>query len=172
MSHVSVAPDSMMLTAAELENIASALNEAHRLVAPATLALSPAAADEVSASIAQLFSQHAQDYQMVARGAAASQEQFVANLTASASSYASDEDMIASLLQSLDQKASYYATAGLALTSMVVTLPIALFYFAAIPIFWPFLLIGPILFLGNVATLFYEVQNGLPISYPISYLGL
>jgi hypothetical protein len=169
MSYVSVAPDSMMVAAADLETIASALDEAHRLAAPATLALSPAAADEVSVGIAQLFSQHAQDYQVVAREAAASQEQFVQNLAASTSMYASAEDVIASLLQSLDAKVSYYTTAGLALTSMIVSLPIGIVGLAAIPIFWPFLPLVPFLFLGNLATLFYEVFTGQPISYPTTY---
>jgi PE family len=102
MSCVSVAPDSMVLAAADLGNIASALDEAHRLAAPTTRAVSPAAADEVSVGIAQVFSQHAQDYQGAAREAAAFQGQFVQNLTAGASSYAGTGRLIASLLQELD----------------------------------------------------------------------
>jgi TorA maturation chaperone TorD len=59
-----------------------------------TLAVLPAAADEVSASVAHLFSQRAADYQAQA-AQAAFQEQFVQNLTASAGPYASIEDFIA-----------------------------------------------------------------------------
>lgn len=169
MSYVSVAPDSMMVAAADLENMASALDQAHKLAAPATVALRPAAADEVSASIAQLFSQHAQDYQAVAREATASQQQFVQNLTASASLYASAEDVSASLLRALDAKVRYYTHAGLALATMIADLPIAVVGFTAIPFLWPFLPLVPILFLGNLLTLFGEVLTGQPISYPTTY---
>ncbi len=64
--------------------------------------MAPAAADEVSVSIARLFSQHAQEYQAMAGQAAAFQEQFVHNLNASAASFASAEDAIVSLLQGLE----------------------------------------------------------------------
>ena len=47
------------------------------VAAAPTVALIPAAADEVSASIAHLFSQHAQDYQALAGQAAVFHEQFV-----------------------------------------------------------------------------------------------
>ena len=60
-----------------------------------------AAADEVSASIAHLFSRQAQDYQALAGQAAAFHEQFVQNLTASAGSYAGAEAANAALLPPL-----------------------------------------------------------------------
>jgi hypothetical protein len=53
----------------------------------------------VSASIAQLFSHHAQDYQAMAGQAAAFHDQLVQGLSASARSYASAEAANASLLQ-------------------------------------------------------------------------
>jgi PE family protein len=56
-----------------------------------TVAVIPAAADEVSASIAHLFSNHAQDYQALAGQAAAFQQQFVQHLNAAAGSYAATE---------------------------------------------------------------------------------
>jgi PE family len=65
-------------------------------------------ADEVSASMAQLFSQHAQDYQASARQAAAFQEQFAQNLKTSAASYTSIEDAIASLLRSFETSLSSF----------------------------------------------------------------
>jgi hypothetical protein len=61
----------------------------------------PAAADEVSAAIAQMFSQHAANYQALAGQAAAFNDQFVQHLTAGAFSYADIEATIASLLQPL-----------------------------------------------------------------------
>ncbi|OBK20984.1 hypothetical protein A5634_10940 [Mycobacterium asiaticum] len=157
----------MLAAAADLANVASALDEAHRSASPATLALSPAAADEVSEGIAQLFSRHAQDYQLVAREAATFQQQFIQNLTAGTSSYASAEVSSASWLQALDASANYYTTAGLALTSMIVTFPIAIAGLAVFPVFWPILLLAPFLFLVNLTTLINEVIAGAPISYPL-----
>jgi hypothetical protein len=100
MSYVIAAPDIMTATATDLATIGSTLDVAHMLAAAPTLAVTPAAADEVSTVIAQLFSQHAQGYQALARQAAAFQEQFVANLKTSAASYTSIEDAIASFLNS------------------------------------------------------------------------
>jgi len=61
--------------AADLATIDSSLSAAHTAAAAPTFALVPAAADEVSASIAHLFSQHAEDYQALAGQAAAFHEQ-------------------------------------------------------------------------------------------------
>jgi PE family len=101
MSYVIAAPEMMTATATDLAGIGSELSEAHMAAAPPTVALVPAAADEVSAGVAHLFSQHAQDYHAVAAQAAAVQQQFVQNLKTSALSYASVEDAIASFLQGL-----------------------------------------------------------------------
>jgi hypothetical protein len=93
-----------MTTAAatDLAGIGSALSEAHVAAAAPTVALVPAAADEVSAGVAHLFSRYAEDYHALAGKAAASQEQFVQNLKASAVSYTSIEAAITSWLQSLN----------------------------------------------------------------------
>jgi len=57
----------MMATAAtDLATIGSTLGAAHTQAAAPTLAVMPAAADEVSAGVAQLFSRHAQDYHALA----------------------------------------------------------------------------------------------------------
>src|SRR5271163_2123070 len=61
-----------------------------------------AGADEVSAGIAHLFSQHAQGYQALAGQAAAFQDQFVQHLKAGASWYASIEATIVSWLLGAD----------------------------------------------------------------------
>jgi hypothetical protein len=66
MSYVIAAPEIMTAAATDLATIGSTLDAAHRAAGPTTLAVAPAAADEVSVSIAHLFSQHAQDYQAVA----------------------------------------------------------------------------------------------------------
>ncbi len=62
----------------------------------------PAAADEVSTGVAQLFSRCAQGYQAVAGQASAIHDQFVQRLTASATSYAGAEATNVGLLQPLD----------------------------------------------------------------------
>jgi hypothetical protein len=100
MSHVIAAPEVMTSAATDLATIGLTLDAAHSAAAPATVAVTPAAADEVSLSIAHLFSLHAQDFQALARQAAAFQEQFVQNLKVSAASYTSIDDAIASLLKS------------------------------------------------------------------------
>ena len=74
-----------------------------------TVAVIPAAADEVSASIAHLVSQHAQDYQALAGQAAAFHEQFVQHLTSSVGSYASAEAANAASLQPLTASAGSFA---------------------------------------------------------------
>lgn len=81
----------MAETAAQLQTVGAALSEANEAAAPKTVAVLPAAADEVSASIAQLFSRYAQDYHAAAGQAAVYGEQFAGNLNASAASYASAE---------------------------------------------------------------------------------
>jgi PE family len=105
MSYVIAAPEIMTAAATDLATIGSTLDAATAAAALPTLA--PAAADEVSASIARLFSQHAQDYQALAAEAAAFQGQFVQKLTASAASYASIEDAIVWLL---DTSAGWFLT--------------------------------------------------------------
>ena len=101
MSHVIAAPQLMTAAAGDLATIGSAVDEAHAAAAPTTTAVAAAAADEVSSSIARLFSEHAQDYQAVAARAAAFGDQFVQNLKSSAASYLTIEDFLTSLLRGL-----------------------------------------------------------------------
>jgi hypothetical protein len=101
MSYVITVPEMMAAAATDLATIGSTLGAAHTQAAAPTLALMPAAADEVSAGVAQLFSQHAQDYHALAGKAAVFHEQFVQNLKTGAASYTSVEDAIVSLLNSL-----------------------------------------------------------------------
>ncbi|CAM3113323.1 PE family protein [Mycobacterium intermedium] len=99
MSHVFAAPELLVDAAANLETIGSSLYEAHTLAANSTLAVLPAAADEVSTSIANLFSRYGQDYQRLAGLAAGFHEQFVQHLNASAAGYASAEAINVTLVQ-------------------------------------------------------------------------
>ena len=98
MSYVIAAPEMMTSAATDLATIGSNVNAAHMAAAARTTSVLPAVADEVSASIAQLFSQHAANYQALAGRAAAFQEQFVQHLTAGAFSYADIEANIVTLL--------------------------------------------------------------------------
>jgi PE family len=99
MSFVISAPETIAAAATDLAGIGSTLSAAHLAAEVPTVAVVPAAADEVSASIAHLFSAHAQDYQALAGRAAVSYEQFVQHLTASARSFASAEAANFVLLQ-------------------------------------------------------------------------
>ncbi len=115
MSYVTAAPETMAATATAVAAVGSTLSAAHMAAAAPTVAVIPSAADEVSGSIAHLFSRHAQDYQGLARQAAAFHEQFVQHLNASARSYAAAEAANVASLQHLNASASSSASAIAAL---------------------------------------------------------
>ena len=108
MSAVIAVPDLMAEAATDLSAIGSTLDAAHMTAAAPTVAVLPAAADEVSVGIAHLFSGYGQEYQALAGQAAAFHSQFVQHLTTSAASYASAEDAIAALLQGLRTNGRYF----------------------------------------------------------------
>jgi PE family len=91
MSHVIAAPEMMTAAARDLSNIGSALTAAKAAAAAPTTGVLAAAADEVSAAIAALFSAHGQGFQALGAQAAAFHEKFVQALTATAGSYAGAE---------------------------------------------------------------------------------
>jgi len=91
MSYVIAAPEMIASAASDVANIGSTLNAANAAAVAPTVAVLPAAADEVSASIANLFSAHAVEYQALVGRAAAFHEQFMQNLTAGAGSYVGAE---------------------------------------------------------------------------------
>ncbi len=112
MSAVIAVPELMAEAATDMATIGSNLSAAHMTAAAATVAVLPAAADEVSASIAHLFSGYGQDYQKLAGESAASYEHFVQHLTASAGAYASAEAAnTAALLQPLTATADSIGSA-------------------------------------------------------------
>jgi hypothetical protein len=90
MSYLTVAPEMMTSAATDLATIGSDLSAAHTTAA-STVALVPAAADEVSASIADLFSQYGAEFQALGGRASAFHDQFVSNLKARACAYATTE---------------------------------------------------------------------------------
>lgn len=90
-------------------NIASTLTEEHAAAAASTVGLVPAAGDEVSAGVAQLFSRYAEGFQGLAGRAAAFPEPLAHTLTAGAHSYASAEAINVSYLRWLVENAGLYA---------------------------------------------------------------
>jgi hypothetical protein len=151
MSLVIAAPELMTDTAMDLANIGSALNLAHMAAATPTVAVVPAAADEVSVNIAHLFSLQAQEYQALAGQAAAFHDQFVQHLTSSAASYAGAEAANATLLQLLPAGAASFASASAAFgdqlsdlfNSILAQLPgLITTLGAALPVVLPLIVLG------------------------------
>jgi hypothetical protein len=153
MSYVIADPEMMTAAASDLAAIGSNVNAAHMVAAARTTAVIAAAADEVSASIAHVFSQHAASYQALAGQAAAFQEQFVQHLSAGAFSYAGIEAKLASLLQNLQELPavangliSFIATTPPEqLLSNVVFPGVFTFGLAALVVFWAGVILGLII---------------------------
>lgn len=101
MSYLIAIPDVLTTAAAEAASIGSAIGAANLAASAPTSTLVAAAADEVSAAIASLFSGHAQAYQAVSAQAAAFQEQFVKALSGASVAYAAAEAANAGPLQPL-----------------------------------------------------------------------
>ena len=127
MSYVMAAPEMIAAAATDVAAVGSTLSAAHMAAVAPTVAVIPAAADEVSASIAHLFSAAAQDYQGLAGQAAAFHAQFVQHLTASAGSFASAEAANVSLLQPLTASAASIGSAISALPGQAINMLTSLF---------------------------------------------
>jgi hypothetical protein len=91
MSFVTVVPEFVGQAVGQLQDIGSALSEAHATAAASTTSVVAAAGDEVSAAIASLFSSHAQAYQALNAQAEAFHAEFMNLLNAGTSSYVSAE---------------------------------------------------------------------------------
>jgi hypothetical protein len=98
MSFVIAAPDMVASAASNLTSLGSMISEAHAAALAPTTAVIPAAADEVSAAIASLFSSHGQEFQALSAQAAAFHTQFVQALNGSGAAYEATEAANASLL--------------------------------------------------------------------------
>jgi hypothetical protein len=105
MSYVIAAPEMMTSAASDLATIGSDVSAAHMAASAPTVGLLPAAADEVSAGVARLFSRYAEDFHGLASRAAAFQQQFVGHLHAGAGAYASAEAANTASLQPLKASA-------------------------------------------------------------------
>lgn len=91
MSFVTVQPEELTAAAGDLTGIGSAMTAQNAAGAAATVGVSPAAADPVSALTAAQFAAYAGLYQAVSAQANAIQEMFVSTLVTSAGSYTSTE---------------------------------------------------------------------------------
>lgn len=87
MGNLQVIPDAITSAASDLANIGTYLSDANTLAAASTTSILPAAADEVSAAISELFNAHGQWWQSLAAQAAQFQESFVQNLNWVADTY-------------------------------------------------------------------------------------
>ena len=98
MAYVLADPQVMTAAASDLATIGSNLSAARLVAATQTTSVIPAAADEVSAAIANLMSTHARAFQAIAQSASTFHQQFTHNINAAAASYSSAESGIAAEL--------------------------------------------------------------------------
>ena len=88
---LTVVPAALTAAAGDLSALGSSLAEANTLAAASTTDVVPAAADEVSAAIAELFSGHGAWWQQLAAQAARFQQEFIQTLAAAANTYSGAE---------------------------------------------------------------------------------
>ncbi|WP_155769937.1 PE family protein, partial [Mycobacterium asiaticum] len=96
---VSVTPETLASTAADVTGINSVLRSANLAAGPQITSVLAAGADEVSAAVASLFSGHGVAYQGLAADLSAIQERFAQALHAAAINYASAESTNLAQLQ-------------------------------------------------------------------------
>lgn len=98
MAFVLAAPQALTDAAANVADIGSSLNAATAGAAEQTSSLPAAAADEVSAAVAELFSSHGQEFQHLSAAAATFHDKFTQTLAAGADTYKTAEAGIARTL--------------------------------------------------------------------------
>ncbi len=103
MSFVIAAPEMLTDATQRLASIGSAISAANAAAEAPTTGVLAAAADEVSAAIATMFSQHGLSYQALSKQAAAFHAQFAQALGGAGAAYAAAEAANASLLQIVEQ---------------------------------------------------------------------
>lgn len=91
MSFVFAAPPELATAASDLAGIGSTVGSANAAAAAPTTGVLASAADQVSAQVAALLSEHGLGYQQVSAQMAAFHERFVQTLSAGASTYAEAE---------------------------------------------------------------------------------
>ena len=91
MAFVLAAPQALTDAASNVADIGSSLNAATNSAAEQTISLPAAAADEVSAAVAELFSSHGQEFQHLSAAAANFHDKFTQALAAGADTYKTAE---------------------------------------------------------------------------------
>ena len=91
MEYLVTAPEILLSTAADVEEIGSTIVDANASAAGPTAGLVAAAKDEVSETIAKLFAGYGQQYHAVLTKAAAFHDDFPRALTAAGNAYAQAE---------------------------------------------------------------------------------
>jgi len=124
MSYLVAAPEFLASAANDLSNIGSALTATEAATTARTTGIAVAAEDEVSAAIAELFSEHGKAFQALGAQAAAFHAQFVQTLDAAGGAYAAAEAANSSLLGTLEQDVLGAITAPVqALTARILGSP-------------------------------------------------
>ncbi len=90
-SYLIAAPEVLVTASADLSGIGAAIKESTSAAGPSMIGIAPAAADEVSAAIASLFSSHGQGFQALSAQAATFHAEFVSLLNGGAAQYLSTE---------------------------------------------------------------------------------
>ena len=91
MFFVRADPEALVAAASDLTGIGSTLGTANAAAAAPTTGIVASAADEVSAQVAALLSEHGLGYQQLSSQIAAFHEKFVQTLTAGVGAYAATE---------------------------------------------------------------------------------
>src|SRR5882757_1917134 len=94
MSYLVAAPDMLAAAASDMASIGESLSAAHSAAAAPTTAVMAAAADEVSAAIASLFSSHGQAFQALSAQAATFHTEFLQALNGAGQAYAPTEALL------------------------------------------------------------------------------
>jgi hypothetical protein len=103
MSFVIAAPEMLTDAAEKLASVGSTISAANAAAAATTTGALAPAADQISAAVATMLSQHGLAYQTLSAQAAAFQTQFVEALTRAGGAYAAAEAANASRLQIVEQ---------------------------------------------------------------------
>ncbi len=125
MSYVLAEPQMMAAAATDVAAISSTVSAAHMAAAAPTVSLIPAAADQVSTGIAQLFSGVAQDFHSLVGQAATFGQQFAQHLHLGAGSYTAAEAVSAASLSLPDANSLVSIVNGL--WGQLISGPMAVF---------------------------------------------
>ncbi|OBK28552.1 hypothetical protein A5634_20230 [Mycobacterium asiaticum] len=91
MTSLSVVPEAVTAASANLDDLGSALRSASVAAVDRTTAITPAAADEISAAVVTLFGSHAREFETLNARASAFHAEFVNLLNGGAAKYVSAE---------------------------------------------------------------------------------